>query len=141
MEKSNSITILNEINVCFKIQNLILDVNTKFKNGDKTRDLICFIYSLLLKTYLFCHSIVSIALKTFIGNFFIIIGRIPLLSHYDLEYIRKFANYFSKDYSKNFAYFISSNQNIPSFEQIKYKEMIFTNEKMLEIIEAQLKVI
>lgn len=65
MDKANSITILNEINVCFKIQNLILDVNSKFKNGDKSTELIRFIFGLMLKTYIFCHSIVSIALKAF----------------------------------------------------------------------------
>ena len=71
MNKSNSIAILNEVNVCFKIQNLILDVNSKFKNGDKSAELIQFIFSLMLKTYLFCHSIVSIALKTFVSKFWL----------------------------------------------------------------------
>jgi hypothetical protein len=44
---------------------MILDVSECFKNGDKSSDLVQFIFSLLLKTYLSCHSIVSIALKIF----------------------------------------------------------------------------
>lgn len=65
---TNSIGILNEINTCFRVQNLILDVNDKFKSGNKAAPLIQFIFELMLKTYLYCHSIVMIGLQTFISK-------------------------------------------------------------------------
>lgn len=68
MEKSPVSNILNEINICFKVQTLILDVSDKFNRGNKSPELIQLIFSSLLKTYLFCYSIVSLALRTFISK-------------------------------------------------------------------------
>lgn len=64
----NSISMLNEINICFKVQNSILMVSDSFMNGNKSPQLIQLIFSSLLKSYLFCFSIVSQALKVFISN-------------------------------------------------------------------------
>ena len=122
---------LNEINICFKIQNLILDINSKYKNGDKSSELIQFIFNLLPKTYIFCHSIVSITLKVFVSRLF-------SLSRYDLEYIKKFSIYFNKEYTKNLVNFIVINQAIPSFQDFPYKEIILNDQQMIKIIETQL---
>lgn len=45
----------------------------------------------------------------------------PHLNRYDLEYIKKFATYFTKDYSQNFLNFLASNQSIPTFQALNYK--------------------
>lgn len=84
MRNATSIQILNEINICFKIQNSILMVSDSFLNGNKSPQIIQKIFSSLLKTYLFCFSIVSLAVKTFISTFVSILGRIPTLSKSDL---------------------------------------------------------
>ena len=46
-------------------------VSDSFMNGNKSPQLIQLIFSSLLKTYLFCFSIVSQALKTFISIIFL----------------------------------------------------------------------
>ena len=76
--------ILQEIDLCFKIQTLILDVSDKFNRGNKSPELIQIIFSSLLKTYLFCYSIVSLGLKTFISTFILNLVRIPELRRTDL---------------------------------------------------------
>lgn len=82
---------------------------------------------MLLKTYIFCHSIVSIALKVFVG-------RVLELSKYDLEYIKKFVDYFGKQYRKNFCLFLSLNQSIPCFREINVQDMLMDCEKMVYVI-------
>ncbi len=59
-------------------------VSDSFMNGNKSPQLIQLIFSSLLKTYLFCFSIVSQALKAFISILLSIVDRIPTLSKYDL---------------------------------------------------------
>lgn len=81
-------------------------VSDSFLNGNKSPQLIQMIFTSLLKSYLFCFSIVSFALKVFISTFYAILDRIPTLSKYDLEYLAKLANYFSKDYTRNLLLFI-----------------------------------
>lgn len=50
----------------------------------------------------------------------LILDRIPTLNRYDLEYLSKLANYFSKDYTRNLLLFIERNKLIDSFKTLKY---------------------
>jgi hypothetical protein len=68
MVESNLKEMLAEVNICFEIQNSILMVSDSFINGNKSSQLIQIIYSSLLKTYLYCFSIVSLALKVYIST-------------------------------------------------------------------------
>lgn len=70
LDNLKTLEVLAEINVCFKIQNLIMDIDEKYKctDGAEQREeskLVEYIFGLLLKTYMFCHSIVYMALKSF----------------------------------------------------------------------------
>ena len=84
------------MDICFKIQTYILDVSDKFNRGNKSPELIQIIFSNLLKTYLFCYSIVSLALKTFISKISSILVRIPELNIRDLEYLSKLTQYINQ---------------------------------------------
>ena len=66
-------------------------------------------------------------------------GRIPELSHYDLEYLQKLINFLLKEYTRNFLIFIESNKAIDTFKSIKYNELNIVDEKLLHIIEAQME--
>lgn len=114
-------------------------VSDSFLNGNKSPQVIQMIFSSLLKTYLFCFSIVSLALKTFISTSLVMVDRIPNLSRYDLEYLSKLANYFSKDYTRNLLLFIERNKLIDNFKPLKYNELIVLDDKILEIIETKLR--
>ena len=67
-----------------------------------------------------------------------ILDRIPTLNRYDLEYLSKLANYFSKDYTRNLLLFIERNKLIDSFKTLKYNQLIVLDDKIVTIIDNKL---
>ena len=110
---------------------MILNLSQKFKNGNKSTELVEAIFCSLLRTYLFCYAVVSIAVKEFSR-------RIPELSQYDLEYLEQLAGFLMQDYTRNFLIFIENNKTIGTFKAIKYNELQIADKKLVNIIAAQI---
>lgn len=55
--------ILVLIDLCLDVQKAIDEVNLKFKSHNKDSALIQMIFTMLLKTYLFCYTLVSACAK------------------------------------------------------------------------------
>ena len=65
IKKLSVSAILRDINMCFKVQNLILTLSENYGDGNKSTALIQTIFSSLLRTYLYFYSIVSMGLSEF----------------------------------------------------------------------------
>jgi hypothetical protein len=61
--------IFSVIDKCFDIQKAINEINNKYRSHNKGSELIKMIFTMMLKTYLFCYSLVSISTKTLFCNF------------------------------------------------------------------------
>ena len=77
MKNAGMKNILMEVNRCFKVQNGILIISNKYQKGNKSSPLVEFIYSCLLKTFLFCYSIVSLGIKELLGNVYLTQKKCP----------------------------------------------------------------